>query len=135
MHRAWYLFALAASAWCGNAHAHHSISSVYDGARQVTVEGRVTEFQFINPHPILIIDAATEIPAQPWRLEMDNRFELSEIGMSADTFKLGDRVVVTGSLSRTQPQSLYIRRLDRPADGFRYEQVGSRPRIEVQQQR
>jgi Family of unknown function (DUF6152) len=131
VNRGLYPFALVAAAWCGNASAHHSISSVYDGARQVTVEGRVTEFQFVNPHPILIIDAAVESPEQPWRLEMDNRFELSEIGMSAGTFKLGDRVVVTGSLSRTQPQSLYIRRLDRPADGFSYEQVGSRPRINL----
>jgi Family of unknown function (DUF6152) len=127
--RGWYAFALVATASCGSAYAHHSIGSVYDSARQVTVEGRVTEFQFVNPHPILIIDAAAESPAEPWRLEMDNRFELSEIGMSAETFKLGDRVVVSGSMSRTEPQRLYIRRLDRPADGFRYEQVGSRPQI------
>jgi uncharacterized protein DUF6152 len=109
--------------------AHHSIGSVYDSARPVTVEGRVTEFQFVNPHPVLIIDVATDGAPQPWRLEMDNRFELSEIGMSAETFKSGDRVVVSGSMSRSEPTSLYIRRLDRPADGFSYEQVGSRPRI------
>jgi hypothetical protein len=60
---------------------------------------------------------------------MDNRSELSEAGMSADTLKRGDRIVVTGSPGRTQPQTLYIRRLDRPADGFWYEQTGSRPRI------
>ena len=60
---------------------------------------------------------------------MDNRFELAGIGMTGDTLKPGDRVVVTGSLGRTEPRTLYIRRLDRPADGFRYEQVGSRPRV------
>jgi hypothetical protein len=36
---------------------------------------------------------------------------------------------VTGSVGRTEPRTLYIRQLDRPADGFRYEQVGSRPRV------
>jgi hypothetical protein len=111
------------------AHAHHSISSVYDSSQQVTVEGRVTEFRFINPHPLLIIEAPAGAATQSWQLEMDNRFELAEIGVTSETFKPGDRVVATGSLGRTQAQSLYLRRLDRPIDGFRYEQVGSRPKI------
>ena len=38
-------------------------------------------------------------------------------------------IVVTGSPARTQRQSLYIRRLDRPADGFNYQQIGNRPSI------
>ena len=63
---------------------------------------------------------------------MDNRFELADIGMTSATLKPGDRVVVTGSLGRTEPRTLYIRQLDRPADGFRYEQVGSRPRVNTQ---
>jgi hypothetical protein len=60
---------------------------------------------------------------------MDNRFELEGVGMTGETLRPGDRVVVSGSLGRTDPRTLYIRRLDRPADGFRYEQVGSRPRV------
>ena len=60
---------------------------------------------------------------------MDNRSELVAIGVTASTFPPGDRVVVKGSLARTQPQALYLLRLDRPADGFWYEQVGGSPRI------
>jgi hypothetical protein len=105
--------------------AHHAISAVYDGTRQQRLEGVVAEFQFINPHPFVIVTVDDET----WRLEMDNRFELAGIGMTAETLKPGDRVVVTGSLGRTEPRTLYIRQLDRPADGFRYEQVGSRPRV------
>jgi hypothetical protein len=109
------------------AEAHHSISAVYDGTREQRIEGVVAEFQFVNPHPFVIVtvDAADG----PWRLEMDNRFELAGIGMTSETLKPGDRVVVSGSLGRTEPRTLYIRRLDRPADGFRYEQIGSRPRV------
>ena len=105
--------------------AHHSISAVYDGARQQRVEGIVAEFQFVNPHPFVIVTVDNE----PWRLEMDNRFELDGVGMTSETLQPGDRVVVSGSLGRTEPRTLYIRQLDRPADGFRYEQVGSRPRV------
>jgi hypothetical protein len=111
------------------ADAHHSIASYYDSSRQVTVEGSVTEFRFVNPHPFLIVMAADGADPTTWQLEMDNRFELADIGITADTFQRGDHVVVTGSAGRTEARTLYIRRLDRPADGFRYEQVGSAPRV------
>jgi hypothetical protein len=113
------------------ARAHHSISAVYDGTRQQRVEGVVAEFQFVNPHPFVIVTVDGD--GESWRLEMDNRFELAGIGVTSDTLKPGDRVVVTGSLGRTEPRTLYIRQLDRPADGFRYEQVGSRPHVNTEQ--
>ncbi len=113
------------------AEAHHSIAAVYDSSRQQRVEGIVAEFQFINPHPFVIVTVDAEGAAESWRLEMDNRFELQGIGMTGETLKPGDLVVVTGSLGRTEPRTLYIRRLDRPTDGFRYEQIGSRPRVEI----
>jgi hypothetical protein len=114
------------------AHAHHSISGAYDTNQQKTIEGVVRQFHFINPHPFLTIDVtAPDGNIEQWRLEMDNRRELSQIGMSEQTLRQGDRVVVAGSPARGQSQSLYIRRLDRPSDGFRYEQIGSSPRVRV----
>ena len=111
------------------AHAHHSISGVYDSSRQRRLEAVVAEFKFVNPHPFVIVTVESPGGAQSWRLEMDNRFELADVGMTETTLRPGDRVVVTGSLGRTDPHSLYIQQLDRPADGFRYEQVGTRPRV------
>ena len=112
------------------AHAHHSIVSVYDSSRKVTIEGIVTEFRFVNPHPFVTIDVKHDSGSkQQWRLDMDNRSELAEVGMTSQTLKPGDRIVVTGNPARNKSQSLYIRSLDRPSDGFRYEQVGSSPRI------
>jgi hypothetical protein len=60
---------------------------------------------------------------------MDNRWELVEIGFDSMTLKPGDRIVVTGGPAREQRQSLYIRKLERPADGFSYQQIGQRPSI------
>lgn len=117
------------------AQAHHSIAGVYDSTRQVTVEGIVTEFHFVNPHPFVTMEVKNGGgSAQEWRLEMDNRWELVEVGMTRETLKRGDRIIVTGSPAREQAASLYIRKLDRPADGFQYEQVGSSPRIRVRPQ-
>jgi hypothetical protein len=92
--------------------AHHSIAGVYDTSRQVTVEGVVTAFRFVNPHPFLIIDVrdAAQKP-QPWRLEVDNRWELVAIGVTAETWKreiglsspvsrvAGNRIVCTSARS------------------------------------
>ena len=110
---------------------HHSLSGVYDTSREITIEGLVSQFQFVNPHPFVTISIKTADEAtQQWRLEMDNRSELIQIGMGSGTLKPGDRVIVTGSPGRSDAKTLYIRRLDRPADGLRYEQIGTTPRIQ-----
>ena len=115
---------------CTPVHAHHSIAAVYDGSRQLVLEGVVARFDFIHPHPFITMTVRPAgAAAQEWRLEMDNRFELAAIGVTADTFRPGDQVVVTGSPGRTQAMTLYIRKLERTSDGFEYEQVGFTPRI------
>ena len=126
----------SSSAWRITPQAHHSISSVYDSSRRVTLDGVVAQFQLVNPHPFLVIDVIDARDArggtgeaQSWRLEMDNLWELAAIGVTASTLRPGDRVRVSGSLARAHDQRLYLLRLDRPVDGFWYEQVGQSPRI------
>ena len=110
--------------------AHHAISAIYDNSKPITIQGTVVEFHFVNPHPYLTIAVVDERgQSQAWQLEMDNRFELVDVGMSADTFKAGDRVVVRGGPARGRSNAAYALRIDRPSDGFRYEQVGTSPRI------
>ena len=110
--------------------AHHSIAGVYDSSRQVTIEGVVKEFRFVNPHPFVLVEVKQNSGTEEWKLEMDNRSELVDVGMTDQTLMRGDRIVVTGSPVRSpQMHGMYIRKLDRPADGFQYEQVGSSPRI------
>jgi len=122
---------VAAVALATTLDAHHSISAVYDSRRQVTVTGSVREFQFVNPHPWIGLDVTGDAGrVQTWRLELDNRFELVDVGMRSDTLKPGDTVVATGSAGRDGARSLYVRQLDRPADGLRYEQVGASPRLQ-----
>ena len=112
------------------ADAHHSISGVYDRNRPVTIAGVIAEFHFVNPHPFVTLNVDTGAGRPDvWRLEMDNRVELVDVGMTAETLKAGDRITVTGSRARDGSRSLYVLRLDREADAFRYEQVGSSPRI------
>jgi hypothetical protein len=110
--------------------AHHSFSNIYDSARNIEVDGVVTQFLFVHPHPYLVLDTGTE--RLSWRAEMDNRFELEDIGITAETFKPGDRVIVSGSPARDKSRTLYMWRLERPADGLLYEQIGGTPGIRYQ---
>ena len=111
------------------ADAHHSIAGVYDERAEITLEGVVADFQFVSPHPFVLVDVTRNGANEQWRFDMDDRNEMREIGVSAETLKSGDRLVVTGSLARREPRRLYIRSLARPGDGFGYEQIRSRPRL------
>ena len=112
----------------GPVQAHHSLSE-YDVARRITMSLTVREYHFVNPHPYLLAELRTGPLTREWRLELDNRFELVQIGMSSTSFMRGDTLIVTGSPGHDQKPILYVRELDRPSDGFRYEQQGSTPRI------
>lgn len=115
--------ALALSALSGSVSlAHHSLASVYDDTHKVTLEGKITRVQFANPHPVLMIEVKEKSgKSQNWRLELDNRWELAQIGFNSETLRPGDHIVIVGDLARTLPRSVYVRRIDRPADGFKYE--------------
>ena len=110
--------------------AHHSISGAYDTRREVRIEGVVTQFEFINPHAFLTVEVReTGRAPQRWRVELDDRGELSEIGMTAQTLQPGHQVIVVGSPARREGNRLYLGRLDRPADGYSFEQVDGRPTL------
>jgi uncharacterized protein DUF6152 len=110
--------------------AHHSIAGMYDQSRRVTLDGVIAQYQFVNPHPFVVVDVtATNGATQSWKAELDNRWELQNVGMTPTTFNAGDRVVVSGSPGRDRTSSLYVWRLERPSDGFLYEQIGTSPRV------
>ena len=111
------------------ADAHHSIAGMYDQSRRMTLDGVIAQYQFVNPHPFVVVDVTTNGTTQSWKAELDNRWELQNVGMTPTTFNAGDRVVVSGSPGRDRTPLLYVWRLERPADGFLYEQVGTSPRV------
>jgi len=119
--------AILTAVW-GPAFAHHSLYGAYEPGRETPLTGTVTEFRFVNPHPFLAIEVVRDDGSREiWELEMDNRRELAGLGITAASFQPGDEVLVQGSVSLTRERSLYLWRLDRPADGFWYEQRGSTP--------
>jgi hypothetical protein len=110
--------------------AHHSIPGAYIVGKEITVEGIVKEFQFVNPHPFLLVEVrSANGTARMWKFEMDNRSELADVGIKKDTFQPGNRIIVTGNPATADKESLYVRKLERPSDGFRLDQIDSSPRV------
>lgn len=102
--------------------AHHWVSEVYDEHALVRLEVVVQQFRFINPHPFVsvVLSEASDL-SDIWTLEMDNRWELADIGFTEDTLRVGDRIIITANPSPFDNRALYIRRIEHPRLGFRYE--------------
>src|SRR5438046_8099903 len=96
----------------GSASSHHAFSPVYDEKRLITVVGAVTEFRFINPHAIMLMDVTDESgKVTEWTVEFAGRLNLSEVGWTADSIKAKERVTVTGNPSHAGSSRIAFVRL------------------------
>lgn len=76
--------------------AHHGDAGRYEEAI-TRLSGTVVALQFINPHSIIIVDAADESgQTQRWQVEVSNATGLARIGWTRDTLKPGDPVTMAG---------------------------------------
>ena len=108
-------------AFAGSGSGHHSFSAHYDIDVEVTIEGVVTDFQFINPHVLVFFDvtnAAGEI--EEWIAETNSPSLFRRRGgLRADSLKAGDAITVAGHPSRVNANDLHIRLLIFP-DGTEF---------------
>ena len=100
--------------------AHHSFASTYDESRKVTVEGKLVQFLFRNPHSFVHVLAPDEDGTmQRWAIEWGGAGQLGGQGVTRETLKPGDKVIITGNPGRN-PADHRVRMvtLRRPSDGF-----------------
>lgn len=103
--------------------AHHSISRHYHQNERVTVEGAVLDIQLRNPHSQIRMEVHDSSGGvEVWTLEMDDIADLAKQGIVSDTIRAGDEIVIVGHPARDGSNSLFIRMLNRPADGLEYEE-------------
>ena len=108
------LAALAMALSANVASAHHSFPAVYDGAREVTVQGVVTEFRLVNPHALMSVDVTDEAgKVVTWTVEFAGRLMLTGGGWTERTIAAGERVTVSGNPAHTGAPRMYFRRLVR----------------------
>lgn len=93
--------ALAALTALTTAHAHHAVAPFFDQDTTVEVAGTVKRWIFKNPHPVLVIEAATDNGGSvQWQVHFAPASVLAKRGWTADTFAAGDEVIATGHPSR-----------------------------------
>ena len=108
-------------------YAHHSYSATYDTGHQVRLEGKLVQFAFKNPHSFVTVQAPDEKGVmQRWSLEWSGTGQLSNQGVTRETLKVGDQVLVVGNPSRVpgEYKALMVS-LKRPSDGFAWGGPGS----------
>jgi hypothetical protein len=101
--------------------SHHAFSPVYDAKKTITVDGVVTEFRFVNPHAMMLLEVKDKTgKVVTWNVEFAGRLNLEESGWTASSIKPGERVKVTGNPAWTSPQRMAFVKLVR-ADGTELE--------------
>ncbi len=88
--------------------AHHG-QAAYDVTQTVTIKGTVTNFKFNNPHCIVSLDVKDDKgQKQEWQGELTSPNHLVRAGWTAQTFKPGDEVTLTGYRAKTGANSMWI---------------------------
>jgi len=114
-------FMMAATVLSGGAaYAHHSYAATYDTSKEIKLEGKLVQFVYRNPHSFVHIEAPDEKGApQRWAVEWSGGGQLANQGVTRDSLKVGDQVVIMGRPSRVTGEfrALMVN-LKRPSDGF-----------------
>lgn len=114
-------FTVAAIAmWGLTAHAHHSFTATYDERETIQIEGTLVQFMFRNPHAWVHVMAPDENgEMHRWGVEWGGAGQLSGQGVTRDSLRPGDRVIITGNPGRNPADHrVRMRSLLRPSDGF-----------------
>jgi len=84
------------------ASAHHSFPAQYDAQKHVTLTGKVTKVEWMNPHILFYIDVENEQTGEVanWALEMGSPNTLIRLGWTRNSLQTGDVVTVEGSQAR-----------------------------------
>jgi hypothetical protein len=88
--------------------AHHGTAS-YDTSKTATVKGSVTDFQFVNPHVLVFLDAKDDKGnVQKWQGELTSPNHLVRNGWTKSSLKPGDQITLSGFPAKSGVTSLWI---------------------------
>ena len=109
----------------GRASAHHSFAATYIVDKEIKVEGKLTEFMYRNPHSFVKLEAPDDAgEMQTWTVEWGGGAQLSRDGVSRDTLKTGDHVIVSGNPGRDPNEHrIRLQSVVRLSDGWKWSGV------------
>jgi uncharacterized protein DUF6152 len=120
------VFTLAALATGSATFAHHSYAATYDVTHEITLEGKLVQFVYRNPHSFVHVVTTGENGAtERWAVEWSGTTQLNNAGVTKESLKVGDVVVIRARPSRVTGEfRALMLNLKRPSDGFTWGSVG-----------
>ena len=76
--------------------AHHSFSAEFDGKKPITLDGKVVQMEWVNPHSWLTIDVPKpDGTVERWKIEGGSPSVLLRLGWNRNSLPAGTRIKVT----------------------------------------
>jgi hypothetical protein len=79
-----------------SADAHHAFATEFDVNRQVTLEGKVTKVELINPHSWIHIEVMQDGKPVTWMIEGGSPNALVRRGITKNSIPVGSQLVIRG---------------------------------------
>jgi hypothetical protein len=103
--------ALALFAFSAPVLAHHG-SAAYDNSNLTTLTGTITDFQFIQPHPLIYLDVKdANGNVTKWYVEMTAPNHLVHYGWNGHKLHAGQTIKVTGHAAKNGDKVLNLRQI------------------------
>jgi hypothetical protein len=94
-----------------SASAHHGWAE-FDEKAEVTLQGTVTDFHFVNPHCVVEFQVKREKGQfQKWQGEFSNPGVLSRKGWNAASLETGAKITITGHPAHNGVLALHVIRI------------------------
>ena len=106
----------------GRALAHHSFAATYFEDKTQKVEGNLVQFLYRNPHSFVHVEGPDDKGVmQRWAIEWGAGGQLGRQGVTRETLKPGDHVVIVGNPGRNpDDHRLRMVNITRPSDGWKW---------------
>jgi hypothetical protein len=90
--------------------AHHS-AVMFDDAKEISVQGVVTEFQYTNPHSWLLVDVTDQDgKVTTWGFEAEGPTTLMRNKVRPSDFKAGTKLTIVGHpMKDGRPAALWVK--------------------------
>ena len=96
--------------------AHHSFAAEYDSQKRITLTGKFTKMDWVNPHSWIHMEATNPASGKVeiWDIETGPPNTLYRNGWRKDAIKAGEEIVVDGALAKNGSNTVNARSVKTP---------------------